>query len=751
MKKIIYAAAKPEVRVYTQTLVNHKNNALQWLARGEKEKALEEFALHIARDPKDFDALHLSGVLIFELGNQHRGLAFMEKAREQGASPHFDNNYGNMLLQMGQSVEAEASFGRALAQNPSYAEAHSNLGNLLVQRRELLPAIASYDKALTLKPELADAWANRAIAKHQLKHYQAAQGDFESALALPNPKESYYCAYADLLMDLDAYAEAQVLLEKALQINSTSSNCHNSLGRLKTLLGEYRLAIESFMVAITADPLNTQAYKNAAIACYRLGDAEGSQSLIKEALNLDPTNIELRWLDCFLPIPAAINSRDAGLRVRERFAKKLERFSKLENRHELDVSSIGNVGPFYLMYHGFDDRQLYERYAAVAMDIIDANDPVRQILSKALQKERIKICLVNAQIKNHSVWHSHTEGLYKRIDRTTFELHTINLTGVTCIQAEYAKERSESYYDAASGDDESVVEKILSLGADIVLYPEVGLHAQTWRLAARRLCVQQVAMWGNPETTGLPSIDYFVSVQELEGANAAQHYSESLVSLPLQEHYYASRQYDGKELDLASLGLVKEKKIILCSGAAFKYQYRFFEVFTKLYQKFEGLQFVFFDQKDEVSEQLKKSLAEIARSAPRRNCIVFLPWLDEASYYALMRVSHLMLEGLNFSGFNTAIKSIECGLPIVSVGSALMRENFSAGLLRAIGANECVAEDDAGAVEVFTKLLKDQAFHQEMRQLMLTKKKDLFDMDGPVPQLESFFKLIVKNEQSRSP
>lgn len=743
MKKIIYAAAKPEFRVYTKTLVNHKNNALQWLARGEKEKALEEFAFHIAREPKDFDALHLSGVLIFELGNQHRGLAFMEKAREQGASPHFDNNYGNMLLQMGQSVEAEVSFGRALAQNPNYAEAHSNLGNLLVQRRELLAAIASYDRALTCKPELADAWANRAIAKHQLKNYQAAKVDFESALALPNPKESYYCAYADLLMDLHAYEEAQVLLEMALQINSASSNCHNSRGRLKTLLGEYRLAIESFMAAIAADPLNVQPYKNCAIACYRLGDADGSQSLIKEALNLDPTNIELRWLDCFLHIPATIDSREEGLRVRERFTKKIERFSKLENRHELDVSSISNVGPFYLMYHGFDDRQLYERYAAVAMDIIDANDPVRQVLSKALQKERIKICVINAQIKNHSVWHSHTEGLYKRLDRAAFELHTINLTGVSCIQAEYAKEHSESYCDA-SGDDESVVEKILSIGADIVLYPEVGLHAQTWRLAARRLCVQQVAMWGNPETTGLPSIDYFVSVQELEGANAAQHYSESLVSLPLQEHYYASRQYDGKELDLASLGLVKEKKIILCSGAAFKYQYRFFEVFTQLYQKFEGLQFVFFDQEDEVSAQLKTSLAEIARIAPARNHIVFLPWIDEDRYYALMRVSHLMLDGLNFSGFNTAIKSIECGLPIVCIGSALLRENFSAGLLRAIGAHECVAESDANAIQVFTKLLEDQVFHQKIRQLMLEKKRHLLDIDGPVPHLESFFKMIVK-------
>jgi CRISPR-associated protein Csy1 len=58
---------------------------------------------------------------------------------------------------------------------------------------------------------------------------------------------------------------------------------------------------------------------------------------------------------------------------------------------------------------------------------------------------------------------------------------------------------------------------------DVLVYPEVGMAAVTFALAASRLAPLQCAGWGHPVTTGLPTIDVFFSsacMEPLEGCFA---------------------------------------------------------------------------------------------------------------------------------------------------------------------------------------------------------------------------------------
>ena len=47
-----------------------------------------------------------------------------------------------------------------------------------------------------------------------------------------------------------------------------------------------------------------------------------------------------------------------------------------------------------------------------------------------------------------------------------------------------------------------------------------------------RLARVQAATWGHPETTGLPTIDHYLSAEALEPPNSAAHYTERLTILP---------------------------------------------------------------------------------------------------------------------------------------------------------------------------------------------------------------------------
>ena len=94
------------------------------------------------------------------------------------------NNRGNALQELKRLDEALASYDKALALKPDYAEAFNNRGNALQELKRLDEALASYDKALALKPDYAEAFNNRGNALQELKRFDEALASYDRALAV---------------------------------------------------------------------------------------------------------------------------------------------------------------------------------------------------------------------------------------------------------------------------------------------------------------------------------------------------------------------------------------------------------------------------------------------------------------------------------------------------------------------------------------------------------------------------------------
>ena len=62
-----------------------------------------------------------------------------------------------------------------------------------------------------------------------------------------------------------------------------------------------------------------------------------------------------------------------------------------------------------------------------------------------------------------------------------------------------------------------VRETIAALVLDVLVFGDVGMDALTTSLAYGRLSPVQVAFWGHPATTGLPTVDYFITSDLFEG------------------------------------------------------------------------------------------------------------------------------------------------------------------------------------------------------------------------------------------
>ena len=74
--------------------------------------------------------------------------------------------------------------------------------------------------------------------------------------------------------------------------------------------------------------------------------------------------------------------------------------------------------------------------------------------------------------------------------------------------------------------------KIGSLDLDMLFFPELTMSTMGMRLAMSRLAPTQVTSHGHPVTSGMSTIDYYVSWAAAELETAQEHYTEELVLLP---------------------------------------------------------------------------------------------------------------------------------------------------------------------------------------------------------------------------
>ncbi len=123
-----------------------------------------------------------------------------------------------------------------------------------------------------------------------------------------------------------------------------------------------------------------------------------------------------------------------------------------------------------------------------------------------------------------------------------------------------------------------------------------------------------------------------------------------------------------------------------------------------------------------------------------------LPSLAHKDYLRVNRVCDAMLDTLYWSGGNTSLDALACGLPIVTLPGALMRGRQTAGMLRVIGVTDLVAGDRGDYVRLATRLAGDAAWRGELRRRIEGARDKLFDDRAPIERLQAFFQEVVAGD-----
>jgi protein O-GlcNAc transferase len=285
---------------------------------------------------------------------------------------------------------------------------------------------------------------------------------------------------------------------------------------------------------------------------------------------------------------------------------------------------------------------------------------------------------------------------------------------------------------------------IAELKLDILFYQDIGMELFTYFLAFSRLAPVQCLSFGHPDTTGIANMDYFISNDLFEPADAAQHYSERLFllhDLGTLAYYYRPRLPDLLK-EREEFGLPADANLYVCPQALFKFHPEFDAMLGGILRADPRGWLVLIRSKTSwwvelLVTRFRKAMPDVA------DRIVFLPPQDSPGFVNLLAVSDVMLDTIHFNGMNTSLEGFSVGKPIVTLPTEFQRGRHTAGMYRKMGFTECIAADPNDYVRIAVKLGTDEDYRRYAKDEILVRNEVLFEDMNAVREFERCFLEVV--------
>jgi len=717
------------------TLPAALEEALKRHLSGQLAEASEIYQQILALEPAHDEALHLLGMVAGQQGAAERALSLIAQAvRLNPDNAAYRNNLANTLRQLGRLDEALVQYRDALALRPDAPEIHNNYANALRDRGRLRDAMASYLMALELAPHSAEIHYNLANVYADQGDSADAEHHYRRALAL-RP------AFADALYNLGRVLIQQNLLDEAernyraaLSLRPDHAAAWNNLGTVLQEQGRLAEAEACYTTALRLDSACIDAHYNLGCAFLAQNYQDSAALCFRLVLSLAPDDGRARLALCLAELPIVYADEAEVTRRRASYRQALERLAAdLQQPQPQSLvhlaEGVGTLQPFFLPYQGENDRELQELYGALVCRAMAAARPAPRLPARPAPGERIRLGIVSGHFSDHTIWRLFLKSWVTRLDRSRFEVFCYHTGAKHDGETEIARAFADRFLEGRR-TDQAWRQAILSDRIQVLLYPEIGMDPMSLRLAAQRLARVQAVAWGQPETTGLPTMDLFLSSELMEPADGERHYSERLVRLPHLGTCYEPELTTPWPSCRADFGLREQAVVYWCGQALYKYHPRDDALLPRIAHAVGDCQFVLIEHTpgtavtDLVRQRLERAFTA-AGLAPERH-LVFLKPMPQAGFLATVGLSDVLLDSIGWSGGRSTLDCLSRDRPIVTLPGALMRSRHTAAILTRMGLTETIAHSVDEYVALAVRLGQEPAWRIDLGRRIATAKAAVF-------------------------
>jgi len=141
------------------------------------------------------------------------------------------NRLGIVHQRLGRFEEAETFFKQGIEANPNSSMLHNNLGFCYLRQQRYTKAENAFRSALSVAPEFGRARMNLGITLARTSRF----GDSVAEFARVVPREAAFCNVAVICEDMSDYRQAEQALHKALEANPDYAPAKEHLRRIAAL------------------------------------------------------------------------------------------------------------------------------------------------------------------------------------------------------------------------------------------------------------------------------------------------------------------------------------------------------------------------------------------------------------------------------------------------------------------------------------------------------------------------------------
>ena len=509
------------------------------------------------------------------------------------------------------------------------------------------------------------------------------------------------------------------------------------LGSLLHVKGDNEGAKRHLRLAVAIDPTLSAAQLDLGKILLREADMVGAFAAFGAYQTFHPQD----WMRIRIAsaVPALVNSRRDIAILEARVRQSLKVLSEQELAFG-EVPPRDGVPLFHLAYYDILDRPFYEALAALyrrAWPELAFTAPHCTGPRKPHPDGKIHVGFVSSFFYKHSIGNLF-HGLIAALDRKHFHVTLATLPNVD----DEATERMRKSADRSLRLTDRYEEARAALAAealDVLVYPELGMDNLTYFLAHARLARVQCMSWGHPASSGLPSMDYFVSSKLLEAEDADAHYSEKLVRLSTLPSY----------LIPPAAGTVKKGRVDFGLDPARRY-YLVGQYLFKLHPDFDALLGAILAADPEGTVLVVRGkhaawerflMQRLRRTIPEQaGRIQFVDAMEQQEFFALIGCVDVCLDVPSFNGGNTTIEALTIGTPVVTLRSRYMRGRVGAAIYQAMDTMDCVAVSGAQYVDLAVRAARDPAFRDQVRAKIAANRSKLFRNSETIAEWERFFR-----------
>lgn len=721
---------------YKDFLVWQSDNSDAWLKLGILYIEVEDYSKSLQALLKSVEVDEYKGLVHYYLGfvfeklNQiQQAIAAYQTAIEKD-NQLIDayNNLGNLLHRSGAIAEAETIYRIGIIIDQEAWGIYLNLGNLLFEQYQIDQAITLYQTALNLNPNSSDI-----------------QYNLNLALALKNNPDKIYTNLGNKLYQQGEYQAAIDQYKKLLGIHTGDVELYSKLSECYRQLRQRQAAIEILQTGIQLYPTSGQLHFSLITELLQQGQTEAAITQAEIASDYLPEDYTFQLMK-HLIVPMIYPNSESISYYRQRFETELQALIETtvlntpENRKNalLGTSRWTN---FYLAYQAHNVIKSQCIYGNLIHTIMAANYPEWiKPLSIPPVEDKIRVGYVSHYLHSYSgtLW---LTGWLKYYNREKFEVYCYYTGNSPDLITQQFQQYSNVFHHIPHNLT-AVCQQIMDDKLHILVYPEIGMDPATLQMAALRLASIQCTAWGHPVTTGLSTIDYFLSSELMEAENAQQHYSETLVKLPnIGVAYPKPKDIPTLTKKRSEFQLSEDNVLYLCCQAPFKYLPQYDYILPAIALRVNDAKFLFL-RGELLKPRLEYAFAKVGLN--HQDYCIHLKIPARQDYLMLNLICDVFLDTITWSGGNTSLEAIACNLPIVTYPGEFMRGRHADSFLKLLGVTDTIAKTESEYIDIAVRLGTDYDWKNSISERMSQRHNYLFDDQSCVKALESFYQQVVR-------